>query len=265
MGHLYITYKGKTDTLYSWAKKLGVKYSLMKDRLASGWSIEKAIETPPRYTAVKDSDMIGKKFNKLTVVSFYKSINGRKYWNCICECGNTSIVCTRNLRSLRTISCGCLIEEHRYKKHGLTNTRLFTILKNMKGRCYNKNDKDYKNYGGRGITICDAWLDKENGMLNFYNWAINNGYSDNLSIDRIDFNGNYSPDNCRWVSVKVQSNNKRDNFYVTYNNEKKTVQEWSELFGINKATLRGRLLRGWDVKSALTVPTNSNRPLNERI
>ena len=116
------------------------------------------------------------------------------------------------------------------KKKRFIDYPLYWRLTRIKSRCYNKNNPRYKDYGGRGITICDEWL---NDFMNFYNWAMTNGYKENLTIDRIDVNGNYEPNNCRWVTPKIQSNNKRNNIIVKYNNEKMTLKQWSELLNLN--------------------------------
>ena len=205
-------------------------------------------------------DLVGKKFSMLTVVSFCESRKGRKFWNCVCECGNTTVVNTRDLRSLRIKSCGCLADINRYKKHDMSGTRLYTILRDMKARCYNSKSKDYSRYGGRGITICDEWMD----FCNFKDWALSHGYNDNLPIDRIDFNKGYCPENCRWVDLDIQSNNKSTSIFVTFNGEKKTISQWAKQTGIDKNTIRGRLLRGWPPELALTFPTDSKGRLVDR-
>lgn len=110
----------------------------------------------------------------------------------------------------------------------------------MKKSCYNKNDSSYKHYGGRGIKICDEWIEKENGFINFYNWAMNNGYKENLSIDRINVNGNYEPSNCRWATAIQQANNRTNNHYIIYNKEKHTMTEWGRILNISYATLKTR-------------------------
>ena len=131
------------------------------------------------------------------------------------------------LRSGITKSCGCLLHEHN-KTHGLSNTDLYRIYCGMKSRCYNKNNKKYKNYGGRGIKICDEWV---NDFSTFYKWAISNGYEKGLSIDRIDVDGNYEPSNCRWANNDIQSHNKRLDKLYTYNGKTMSVVDWCKEIG----------------------------------
>lgn len=119
----------------------------------------------------------------------------------------------------------------------------------MKDRCYNYNHNAYKDYGGRGITICDEWL---NDFMAFYDWSMSNGYSDNLTIDRIDNNKGYSPDNCQYVSMKQQCRNRRNTIYITYNGKTKTLIDWCELLDLKYETIRRRFYRGWDVKKLFT-------------
>lgn len=132
--------------------------------------------------------------------------------------------------------------------HGKCGTRLYNIFQGMKKRCYNKHRKDFYEYGGRGITICKEWLDD---FMTFYDWAINNGYDDTLTIDRVDNNKAYSPDNCRWVDIKTQSNNTRKNVYLTYDGETMTLAEWSRKLNINRNTLKARHRKGWSDKDCL--------------
>lgn len=200
---------------------------------------------------LKVENLVGKRFNKLVVIKRVEnSTKGLARWLCQCDCGNLTIVATSPLKNSHIKSCGCLQKEKAGKnliKHGLTKNkdfyRLMHIRKGMKIRCYSIKSDDYKNYGGRGIKICDEWLNEENGMINFYNWAINNGYKDNLSIDRINVNGNYEPNNCRWITNKEQCNNKRNNHYITYNGETRTMMEWCELFNLKYNTVRYRIKR----------------------
>ncbi|MBE7084268.1 MAG: hypothetical protein E7373_06695 [Clostridiales bacterium] len=130
----------------------------------------------------------------------------------------------------------------------MTDSRLYNIWSKLKSRCLNMSFKFYKNYGGRGIKVCDEWL---NNPQSFYDWAIANGYNSNLTIDRIDFNGNYEPSNCRWVDMKTQSNNRRNNHIITLNGVSHTLSEWSSLTGIEQSTIRARLKRGWSEEKAL--------------
>lgn len=140
-------------------------------------------------------------------------------------------------------------------KKNHSKTRLYGIWNHIKTRCLKKYDDRYKDYGGRGITICKEWLDYEN----FYNWAINNGYKNNLSIDRINNNGNYEPCNCRWATPKEQSQNTRRNRLIEYNGQKKCLALWAEELKMSYELIRSRLRRSWTIEEALTTPKNENR------
>ena len=202
-------------------------------------------------------DLTGKIFGKLTVIrrdedyvspKGYIAIN----WLCKCECGQFTVVRGCNLKSGATKSCGCerIIHPNRIS-HGEAHTRLHNIWKGMKRRCTNANEKSYYLYGGRGISVCEEWLSYEA----FRDWAIENGYNDSLSIDRINVNGDYEPNNCRWVDIKIQANNKRSNHILEYNNQSHTMAEWARITGISYAKIKGRINKcGWDVESALTTP-----------
>lgn len=136
-------------------------------------------------------------------------------------------------------------------KDGRKGTRLYRIYNNMKSRCYNPNSTCYQYYGGRGINICKEWL---KDFSTFKEWALNNGYTDDLTLDRIDVDGDYTPNNCRWTTYKVQANNMRSNNLITIYGFTKTLTEWSEFYEINVKTVRDRLKRGWDIIEALQVP-----------
>jgi hypothetical protein len=147
------------------------------------------------------------------------------------------------------MSCGCLRKAGSHRTHNLSDTRLYRIWGNIKSRCYNTNIRQYKDYGARGITVCNEWL---NSFEVFYEWAMANGYSEELTIDRIDVNGNYEPSNCRWITMKEQSKNRTDNHHLTHNGETKTIAEWSEITGIHRATIESRLKAGLTIEQALT-------------
>lgn len=208
----------------------------------------------------KALDLSGRRFGRLTILGRAGSDErGQALWHCKCDCGNASIVTSSNLRRGNSTSCGCFRNEktsQRRKAHGQTKTRLYTIWENMKKRCLKPSQPHFDDYGGRGITVCAEWL---NCFEDFRDWAFANGYADNLSIDRIDVNGNYCPENCRWVDVQTQMNNTRRNNFITFNGETHTLAEWSRLTGINYMSLKTRLQRGWSIEKALTEPIKKGR------
>lgn len=132
-------------------------------------------------------------------------------------------------------------EQNGNYKHGMCGTRIYRTYNHMKDRCVSSTNKDYRFYGGRGITVCDEWLG-ENGFINFCSWALSNGYADNLTLDRKDSDGNYEPSNCRWITIQEQQRNRRDNIKYTYNGETLCLSEWARRYGIKVETLRKRLL-----------------------
>jgi len=203
----------------------------------------------------------GQKFNRLTIIKLDRTeINktntkGYKvkieFYLCKCDCGNICIVRKYNLLNNHTKSCGCYkqdllkITHKKNKKYLPIEKKLYLVLAGIKTRCLNKNDKHYKNYGNRGIIVCDEW---KNDFKSFYDWSMANGYIENegkniLTIDRIDNNKGYSPDNCRWVNMKTQARNRRNNRLITYNGETHCVAEWAEINGIKDITLRKRIKR----------------------
>lgn len=175
-------------------------------------------------------------------------------WLCRCSCGKEISVRAIGLKNRTTVSCGCA-KRRRLKKHGLSGSRIDIIYRGMKQRCYDRSASNYGNYGGRGIKICDEWL---NNKCKFFTWAYQNGYADDLSIDRIDVNGNYEPSNCRWVNSKVQSNNRRNSRLLTFRGKSLTMQEWSNITGVPYQTLYSRLRAGWSVKDILLKSNISN-------
>lgn len=205
-------------------------------------------------------DLTGKRFGRLTVIKRSGSDKSKhSRWLCKCDCGNETTVTSNCFRN--TKSCGCLAREilsNRMSKHNMYGTRINRIWQRMKTRCNNRNDEHYKNYGARGIKVCEEWNNSENGFLNFYNWAMQNGYRDDLTIDRIDVNGNYEPSNCRWVTNFEQQSNKRNNRIVEYLGNKYTISQLGRYLGINKTTLRNRINSNWK-EEELNLPTNYNR------
>lgn len=208
------------------------------------------------------SDIIGKTFGRLTVVAYAgKASSKHSLWRCVCSCGNETIVLRGSLTSGGTRSCGCLNDEQRRKKgaeanrtkHGKHDTRLYRIWKAMRNRCLNPNNPSFQKwYGSKGITVCQEWLDD---FSSFEKWALSNGYQDNLTLDRIDVNGNYSSWNCRWVSNAIQQNNKTTNHTLTYNNETHTIAEWSKIVGIHNSAILARVRLGWSTERTLTTPS----------
>lgn len=195
----------------------------------------------------------GEKYGKLTILKLAKIVEyinpkGRKlqkkYYECLCECGKKAIIYQGKLTSGQTKSCGCITH-----KHNLHNSRIYNIYAGMKKRCFSITQKDFKNYGGRGITVCDEW---KNDFLTFYNWAIKNGYNDTLTLDRINYNRNYCPENCRWATPKEQANNKRSNLILNYNNESHNVTQWAEKLNIPRHLIYQRIYAGWKTNEVLS-------------
>lgn len=203
-------------------------------------------------------DLTGQTFGRLVVVKRVENKGKRVAYLCKCNCGNEFVTTAPNLTRGDTRSCGCLKMEvlvKRVAKHKKTNTRLYRIWKIMKTRCYNKHFHKYNDYGARGIIVCDEW---KNDFVAFEKWANNNGYNDTLTIDRIDFNGNYEPSNCRWATAEEQANNRRSLHYIEYDGKKRTISDWAKELNLSPATIVMRLKRGWPIEKTLSSKKYKN-------
>lgn len=182
-------------------------------------------------------DLTGMKFNRLTAISYIGQGSCGAKWLFKCDCGREVVTNAYPVKHGQTKSCGCWNEENkhnRYRIHGLTGTRIQVTWSHMKQRCYNPNCREYEHYGGRGISVCEEW---KNSVAEFAKWAYANGYKENLTLDRIDNDGNYEPNNCRWVSMEVQENNKRNNHYYDINDGRYTLSQISKMYDISRNSL----------------------------
>ena len=201
-------------------------------------------------------DHTGEQFGRLTVIEYAgKNKHGQPMWRCRCDCGKEITVRADGLTTGHTKSCGCYKSDI-HATHRMKNTRLYDIWRGMKKRVGLKTLHNYEEYGGRGITACQEWLDS---FEVFRDWAMENGYRDDLSLDRIDNDGPYSPENCRWATQKEQNNNKRNNHVVTYEGKEMTVTQLAEITGIERHTLYRRLNSGWDVEKAVSTPVQKRK------
>lgn len=211
----------------------------------------------PRKGELKD--LVGMKYGRLTVLEFVEKRGRFPYWLCKCDCGNTAIKPGYSMMQGYTKSCGCLAKENTVKMqkgrrlYNHSGEKIMSVWRTMVSRCECQNNPSYKRYGARGIYVCDDWKDPDK----FAEWAYSNGYAEGYSIERIDNNGPYSPENCRFASPKEQANNRRTNVIVEHNGVKKTIAEWSEEAAVNASTLYYRYHHGWDFGLALIAPANS--------
>lgn len=191
-------------------------------------------------------DMKDLTFGRLKVVEFSHTKDGKAYWKCLCECGNEVIINGRNLRMGRTNSCGCI-----QKKHGEWNTRLYSIWNGMVRRCHtSQSKKQTKYYKDKGIIVCDDWRD----FLTFKEWALNNGYEESLTIERIDIGGDYCPGNCKWIPRNEQQLNQSHTTFIEIGNIRKPLTVWAKENNISPNTLRYRIKNGWKVEDYFKKP-----------
>lgn len=197
-------------------------------------------------------NLVGKRYGRLTVVSLMPHIIGKPVkWLCKCDCGNERIVDATLLYNGGATQCIECNKPFSYRK---TYPRICNIWGGIKDRCSNPLNDRYSDYGGRGIKICDEW---SNSLEDFVKWALKNGYQDGLTIDRIDVNGNYEPDNCRWATAHEQANNTRKNVFITYNGETHSISEWSVITGINRSTLNYRYKHYKNIEDVFEKPLNA--------
>lgn len=219
----------------------------------------------------KRKDITGERFGRLTAIRPTEQEKCQSIvWECVCDCGKTCFVSVRNLTSSTgTRSCGCARSEKIAKrmrerkvsgelnpkfKHGMSKSRLYNTWINMKSRCYYKGNKRFDRYGGRGIKVCDEWL---HDFVAFMEWSVANGYRDDLTIDRTDNDGPYSPDNCRWVSNDKQQSNTSHSRLISYHGKTQTLSEWSRELHISVPALQKRLKK-WGVERAISEPAGGN-------
>lgn len=268
----FVSRRGKNGLpFYNVKCKYGVEFQLSRRDLNENYQNKPCTHCHgfncPKHKNEIINNEIGKKYNFLTVISFdhydYRKGSNRKdlYFKFKCDCGNEKVIKLDKVKYGDTISCGCKknigIETHKQSR-----TRLYHLYYGILQRCYNSNSNFYNNYGGRGITVCKEWsLPHPYGFLNFYNWAINSGYRDDLSIDRIDVNGNYEPSNCRWVNNIIQSYNKRNTFYLyNYN-----LYEYYNLFVSKEIPfhsfvnrVKNEIYKNWSINDIVNISLNEN-------
>lgn len=208
---------------------------------------------------MKYDDLTGKRFGKLVAMNrIYDPVKKITLWECKCDCGNIAIVRANRLKHGRTKSCGCLRKDSNVllkTTHGMSYSHLYNTWHSIKGRCYNKNYRNYHYYGARGISMCEEW---KNSFEAFSEWSYSNGYEEGLSIDRINNDGNYCPENCRWVSLEEQNNNRRVSINITYNGKTQNLAEWCRQLNIPYIRVWQRIVKyGYTFEEAINEPSHN--------
>lgn len=207
------------------------------------------------------NDMTGLRFGRLTVLERAPNkTTGAKpkvMWRCQCDCGNETVVTGYALKGGTTVSCGC-----KKRKHGHSHKeRLYETWKNMRRRCNDPTNKRYEQYGGRGIKVCPEW----NDYAVFREWAMSHGYTDDLTIDRINVDKGYSPDNCRWAGARVQANNTTRNKYITFKGKTLTISQWADELGLPYGVINHRIQRGWDMERISSTPVKGGKHASQTV
>lgn len=203
--------------------------------------------------------IIGKKFNRLKVLKFSHRRKKIAYFECICDCGNTVTTRGSSLVNGHTKSCGCFSKDaksRRFKKHGYSNTKEYKAWNAIIKRCTDSQNRAYENYGGRGIKVCKRWCDSFENFLE----DMGKAPTPKHTIDRIDNDGDYTPDNCRWATMKQQMNNKRSNVNITWNGETKTATQWARKMNMPRSTFFNRLNNGWSLEKIFNTPIKHKKP-----
>ena len=229
------------------------------------------------YNESRVNNLLNQKFGRLTVIDSAPPRNNKnktRMWKCQCECGNIVIVDESHLLDGHTKSCGCYANDRR-TTHGLSDSRLYKIYTHMIQRCYNPNDKHYRDYGARGIYICNEWYDPKDkafGFMNFYNWSMRNGYHDPLpgeprkkwlTIERIDNDGPYAPWNCRWITIKIQRSNMSTNKYIYDGDNVFKYFEFCEYYGVDVHFVSHRVYAGWSLNAIVYAAKHKEREIRK--
>lgn len=219
----------------------------------------------------RDEKWIGQKFGRLTVlraITVKRGRSNRTLWETKCDCGNIHVAVPTDIVKGKCRSCGCFHDERcteraaKFKHSVKDNKRLYSIYNGIKNRCFNKNEPRYKDYGGRGITMCDEWRED---FDSFADWALANGYTEELTIERVDVNGNYCPENCTWITRAAQRENRRDTVWVVYKGERIQLYKLCERLGLCYDTMNDRIVkRKWDVERAISAPSERENSLSQK-
>lgn len=205
-------------------------------------------------------ELINQKFGRLTVTKKTFSVSGKTHWECLCDCGSQVTVVGSDLKNGNTRSCGCLKIDLRKQRvtHGFTGTKIYHVWFKMNQRCDRMSDPAYKNYGGRGILVCDRW--NRSNPEGFQNFLDDMGLpAQGMTIERIDNNSNYDPSNCKWATRLEQNRNVRSNVYLTFEGETHILEDWAKILGVSKSTLHSRIKAKWNIERILAPKTTKKK------